>query len=77
MVTLAGLLFFEGIMIELATIDKQAVGGVISVSTTSPVFKLVNANISVAASWIGLSWWWSRIRGRDRYAARRAAEHKG
>jgi D-xylose transport system permease protein len=53
-VTLAGLLFFEGVLIELATIDKQAVGGVISVSTGSPVFKLVNANIGVAASWIGL-----------------------
>ena len=53
-VTLAGLLFFEGVLIELATIDKQAVGGVISVSTSSPVFKLVNANLSVAASWIGL-----------------------
>jgi D-xylose transport system permease protein len=51
-VTLAGLLAFEGVLIELANIDKQAVGGVISVSTTSPVFKLVNANISVAASWI-------------------------
>jgi D-xylose transport system permease protein len=53
-VTLGGLLFFEGILIELATIDKQAVGGVISVSTSSPVFKLVNANLSVAAGWIGL-----------------------
>ena len=53
-VTLAGLLFFEGVLIELANIDKQAVGGVISVSTTSPVFKLVNSNLSVAASWIGL-----------------------
>jgi D-xylose transport system permease protein len=53
-VTLAGLLFFEGVLIELATIDKQAVGGVISVSTSSPVFKLVNANLSVAAGWIGL-----------------------
>jgi D-xylose transport system permease protein len=51
-VTLAGLLFFEGILIELANIDKQAVGGVISVSTTSPVFKLVNGNFSVAAGWI-------------------------
>jgi D-xylose transport system permease protein len=51
-VTLAGLLFFEGVLIELATIDKQAVGGVISVSTTSPVFKLVNSNIPVGASWI-------------------------
>jgi len=51
-VTLAGLLFFQGVVIELATIDKSAVGGVISVSPTSPVFKLVNDNISVAASWI-------------------------
>jgi D-xylose transport system permease protein len=53
-VTLAGLLFFEGVVIELANIDKQAVGGVISVSTSSPVFKLVNSNLSVAAGWIGL-----------------------
>jgi D-xylose transport system permease protein len=54
-VTLAGLLFFEGVVIELATIDKQAVGGVISVDTSSPVYKLVNSNISVAASWIILA----------------------
>jgi D-xylose transport system permease protein len=53
-VTLAGLLFFEGVLIVLATIDKQAVGGVMSVSTSSVVFKLVNANISVAAGWIAL-----------------------
>lgn len=51
-VTLAGLLFFEGVVIELATIDKSAVGGVMSLSSTSVIFKLVNANISVAASWI-------------------------
>ncbi len=51
-VTLAGLLFFEGVAIELATIDKQAVGGVMSISTTSPVFKLVNDNISPGLSWI-------------------------
>lgn len=51
-VTLAGLLFFEGVVIELATIDKQAVGGVISVDNSSPVYKLVNANFSVAAGWI-------------------------
>jgi D-xylose transport system permease protein len=54
-VTLAGLLAFEGVLIELANIDKQAVGGVMSVSTTSPVFKLVNSNISVAASWVILA----------------------
>jgi D-xylose transport system permease protein len=51
-VTLGGLLFFEGVAIELATIDKQAVGGVMSVSTTSPVFKLVNSNISPGLSWV-------------------------
>jgi D-xylose transport system permease protein len=51
-VTLAGLLFFEGIVIELAQIDKHAVGGVISLDNSSPVYRLVNNNISVAASWI-------------------------
>ncbi len=40
--------------IELATIDKSAVGGVISVSNTSVVYKLVNSNMSVALSWIVL-----------------------
>jgi D-xylose transport system permease protein len=53
-VTLAGLLLFEGVVIELATKDKSAVGGVISVSNTSPVFKLVNDNMSVGLSWIVL-----------------------
>ena len=51
-VTLAGLLAFEGVAIELATIDKSTVGGVMSVSTTSPIFKLVNSNISPGLSWI-------------------------
>jgi D-xylose transport system permease protein len=53
-VTLAGLLVWEGVTIELATIDKSAVGGVISVSSTSPVYKLVNSNMSIAVSWIVL-----------------------
>jgi len=44
-VTLAGLLVFQGVMIELATIDKSAVGGVISVFPTSPVYKLVNSHM--------------------------------
>jgi D-xylose transport system permease protein len=51
-VTLGGLLFFEGIAIELATIDKSAVGGVMSVSTTNPIFKLVNSNITPGVSWV-------------------------
>jgi D-xylose transport system permease protein len=53
-VTLAGLLVFEGVMIELATIDKTAVGGVISVDNNSPIFKLVNDNMSPALGWIVL-----------------------
>jgi D-xylose transport system permease protein len=51
-VTLAGLLFFEGVIIELATIDKQAVGGVMSVAQDSVINKLVNSNLSVGLSWI-------------------------
>ncbi len=54
-VTLAGLLVFEGVAIELATVDKSAVGGVISVSSSSPVYKLVASNMSVATSWIVLA----------------------
>ena len=53
-VTLGGLLGLTGVFIELATIDKTAVGGVISISTTSPVYNLVNANMSPTLSWIVL-----------------------
>jgi D-xylose transport system permease protein len=53
-VTLGGLLGFEGVMLELANIDKTAVGGVMSISSTSPVYNLVNANMSVTLSWIVL-----------------------
>jgi D-xylose transport system permease protein len=53
-VTLAGLLVFEGVAIELATVDPSAVGGVISVSPSSPVAKLVMSNMSVGLSWIVL-----------------------
>jgi D-xylose transport system permease protein len=53
-VTLGGLLIMEGVMIQLANSDKTAVGGVISVSPSSPVYHLVNNNISVAGGWIAL-----------------------
>ncbi len=53
-VTLGGLLGFEGVMLELANIDKTAVGGVMSISSSSPVYNLVNANMSVTLSWIVL-----------------------
>jgi D-xylose transport system permease protein len=53
-VTLGGLLGFEGVMLELANIDKTAVGGVITIPNNSPIFKLVNANMSPTLSWIVL-----------------------
>ena len=54
-VTLAGLLVLEGVTIELATVDKSAVGGVISLNSSSPIYHLVNNNMSVALSWIALA----------------------
>ncbi|HXW35764.1 MAG TPA: hypothetical protein VEJ87_14385 [Acidimicrobiales bacterium] len=51
-VTLAGLLGWQGVMIFLADVDPAAVGGVIRISTTSPVYKLVNSNMSTALSWV-------------------------
>jgi D-xylose transport system permease protein len=53
-VTLGGLLGFTGVIILLAQVDKTAVGGVISISTTSPIYNLVNANMSPTLSWIVL-----------------------
>ncbi len=53
-VTLGGLLGFEGIMLELANIDKTAVGGVINIDSGSPIYKLVNTNMSPALGWIVL-----------------------
>jgi D-xylose transport system permease protein len=53
-VTLGGLLGFEGVMLELASIDKTAVGGVLPLDTNSPVYKLVASNMSVTLSWIAL-----------------------
>ncbi|MGB9184967.1 MAG: hypothetical protein WCB67_12970 [Solirubrobacteraceae bacterium] len=53
-VTLGGLLFMNGVMLELANIDSSAVGGVIPIDPNSPVAKLVNSNMSPAVSWIVL-----------------------
>jgi len=53
-VTLAGLLIFEGLMIELAVVDKHAVGGVISVDPGSPIYHLVQSNMSPTLGWIVL-----------------------
>jgi D-xylose transport system permease protein len=53
-VTLAGLLIWEGVLIELANVDKSAVGGVMTVAPTSPVYHLVNSNMSPTVGWIVL-----------------------
>jgi D-xylose transport system permease protein len=53
-VTLASLLGLGGVLIFLFDSFKGAVGGVISVPTTGPIYNLVNGNMSVAASWITL-----------------------
>ena len=53
-VTLAGYLGFLGLMLELANVDKTAVGGVISIDQSSPVYKLVQDNMSKTLGWIVL-----------------------
>jgi D-xylose transport system permease protein len=53
-VTLAGLLGWQGVMIWLADRDKTAVGGVVTIDSHTFVYKLVNDNMSVAAGWITL-----------------------
>ncbi len=53
-VTLGGYLGFQGIMLEVANVDKTAVGGVINIDPNSPVAKLVTGNMSVTLGWIVL-----------------------
>jgi D-xylose transport system permease protein len=54
-VTLGGLLFMNGVMLELAHVDSTAVGGVINIDPNSPVAKLVNSNMSPALGWLALA----------------------
>jgi D-xylose transport system permease protein len=53
-VTLGGLLGFEGLMLELANIDKTAVGGVIPLDQNGTIYNIVNTNMSPGLSWIAL-----------------------
>jgi D-xylose transport system permease protein len=53
-VTLGGLLGLQGVMLELANVDKTAVGGVITIDSNNVVYKLVQDNMSTALSWIVL-----------------------
>ncbi|MGC2191308.1 MAG: ABC transporter permease [Candidatus Dormiibacterota bacterium] len=53
-VTLAGLLFWEGAMIQLVNITSPTSGGVISVSNNPVIFNLVNGNMTAIEGWITL-----------------------
>jgi D-xylose transport system permease protein len=53
-VTLASLLGLGGVLIFLFDSFKGAVGGVIGVPTSGPLYNLVNGNMSVVASWVTL-----------------------
>ncbi|HET9720038.1 MAG TPA: hypothetical protein VFP55_08185 [Solirubrobacteraceae bacterium] len=53
-VTLAGYLGFLGLMLVLANADSTAVGGVISIDQNSPVYKLVQDNMSTTLGWVVL-----------------------
>ena len=53
-VTLGGQLGFLGLMQEVANADSNAVGGVIQISPSSPIYKLVNSNMSTGLAWIAL-----------------------
>jgi D-xylose transport system permease protein len=54
-VTLAGFLGLQGVMLELAQIDKTALGSGLSLNQTTPVYKLANENMSTALGWIVLA----------------------
>ncbi len=54
-VTLAGFLGLQGVLLELAQIDKTALGSGLSLDQTTPVYKLANENMSTALGWIVLA----------------------
>ena len=51
-VTLGGYLGFTGLMLELANVDKTAVGGVMEIDQGSPVYKLVTSHMSPTLGWV-------------------------
>jgi D-xylose transport system permease protein len=54
-VTLGGQLGLLGIMLEIANIDSTAVGGVIQVNPSSPIYKLANTSMSPDLGWIAMA----------------------
>ena len=53
-VTLAGFLGLQGVMLELASVDPTALGGVVELNQSTPIYKLENANMSPTLGWIVL-----------------------
>ena len=53
-VTLAGFLGLEGVMLELANVDKTALGGVMELNQSTPIYKLQVANMSPTLGWLVL-----------------------
>jgi D-xylose transport system permease protein len=53
-VTLGGQFALLGIMLEIANLDKTAVGGVIQINPTSPVYKLAQDSMSPTVGWIAM-----------------------
>lgn len=51
-VTLGGQFALLGIMLELANVDKTAVGGVIQIDPSSPIYKLAQDSMSPSTGWI-------------------------
>jgi D-xylose transport system permease protein len=54
-VTLGGQLGLLGIMLEIANVDSTAVGGVIQVNPSSPIYKLGSDSMSPSLGWIALA----------------------
>ncbi len=54
-VTLAGLLGWEGFLIFITSSDSHAVGGVLSISSSKVIWGIVNNQMSVTAGWIVLA----------------------
>jgi D-xylose transport system permease protein len=54
-VTLGGQLGLLGIMLEVANVDSTAVGGVIQVNPSSPIYKLSNTSMSPTLGWIAMA----------------------
>ena len=53
-VTLGGQFGLLGIMLELANVDKTAVGGVIQINPSSPIYKLAQNSMSPTVGWIAM-----------------------